>query len=140
MYGSKSWKEIVKENAHRSGGQESHKRWDSFFTYAEEPAHIDHTNGDRQSNIENHASHSQGRPPCKTLRHKKRELQTEAGIEGVEVQVEDLRVSRRCPLQEVAGEIFGTDQEKRGNKTQGQQFAGCTLCPSSADAQNDQAA
>ena len=85
MYGSKGWKEIVKENADRSGGQQGHKGWHCVFTQAEEPTHIDQSDGDRQSNIEKLARHSQGRPPGKPLPHNKRELQTKAGIEGVEI-------------------------------------------------------
>src|SRR6266513_3158889 len=36
MYGPKGWKEIVKENADRSGGQQGHKGWHCFFTQADE--------------------------------------------------------------------------------------------------------
>src|SRR6266849_4263276 len=140
MHRPKGWKKIIEQNSHRSGSQEGHKGWQSVFAEAKKPARVDEGNGDWQANIKQGARTLQPRPQDKSLAYEKWELQTKTGIEGVQIQVEYLRVSGRYPLEESTGEILRRNQEQRRNEGETQQSAGRTIRPNGAHTHSSQTA
>src|SRR5580704_6216033 len=130
---------VVEEEAHRTGDDKREEGWHGFHAGAADLAGVYHSDWYREADVSEECDLAKVVVLREVAADSERDLNVQAGIEGVEVEVVDFVVNGGGPAEHVVREIFGHDEEQRRNECKEMRFARFAFAPKGLDSRDGEA-
>src|SRR5579863_8995734 len=130
---------VVEEESHRTGDDKREEGWRGSHASAANLAGVYHGDWYGEADVSEECDLANVVVLRKVAADCEGDLYMQAGIEGVEVEVVDFVVNGGGPAEHVVCEIFGHDEEQRGDECEEMRFARFAFAPNGLDAHDGEA-
>src|SRR5579859_4866734 len=130
---------VIEEEAHRTGDDKREEGWHGFHAGAANLAGVCHGDWYGETDVSDECDLAKAVVHREVAADCEGDLNVQAGIEGVEVEVVDFVVNGGGPAKHVVCEIFGHDEQQRRDECEEMRFARFAFAPNGLDAHDGEA-